>query len=60
MHSLGKLVQFIAAIAVYLLSCWRLSGVRFCCYCRSFIVLVILYRINLMLSAAAGIYYKLS
>ncbi|GAN09030.1 hypothetical protein MAM1_0238d08552 [Mucor ambiguus] len=41
-----------AAVAVYLLS-WRLLGVRFCC-CRSFTVLVMLYRVNLVLSAAAA------
>ncbi|GAN07913.1 hypothetical protein MAM1_0182d07418 [Mucor ambiguus] len=59
MHSLGKLVQFTAAVAVYLIS-WRLLGVRFCCCCRSFAVLVMLYRINLVLSAAASIYCWLS
>ncbi|GAN04303.1 hypothetical protein MAM1_0060d03763 [Mucor ambiguus] len=59
MHSLGKLMQFTAAVAVYLLS-WRLLGVRFfCCCCRSFAVLVMLYRINLVLSAAASIYWWL-
>ncbi|GAN05009.1 hypothetical protein MAM1_0079c04477 [Mucor ambiguus] len=56
MHSLGKLVQFTAAVAVYLLS-WRLLGALFCCCCRSFAVLVMLYRINLVLSAAASIYW---
>jgi hypothetical protein len=56
MHSLGKLIQFTAAIAVYLLS-WRLLGVRFCCCCRSFAVLVMPYRINLVQSAAAGSIY---
>ncbi|GAN01082.1 hypothetical protein MAM1_0004c00513 [Mucor ambiguus] len=40
MHSLGKLVQFTAAVAVYLLS-WRLLGVRFCCWCRSFVLLAL-------------------
>ncbi|GAN04255.1 hypothetical protein MAM1_0059d03715 [Mucor ambiguus] len=58
MHSLlGKLEQFTVAVAVYLLS-WRLLGVGFCCYCRSFAVLVMLYRVILVLSAAAAsIYY---
>ncbi|GAN11875.1 hypothetical protein MAM1_1180d11496, partial [Mucor ambiguus] len=58
MHSLGKLVQFTATVAVHLLS-WRLLvGVRFCCCCcRSFAVLVMLYRINLVLSAAAATIY---
>ncbi|GAN02365.1 hypothetical protein MAM1_0021c01808 [Mucor ambiguus] len=46
MYSLGKLVQFTVAVAVYLLS-WRLLGIRFCCCCRSFAVLA--------LSAAAGV-----
>ncbi|GAN07819.1 hypothetical protein MAM1_0177c07323 [Mucor ambiguus] len=60
MHSLGKLVlQFTAAVVVYLLS-WRLLGVHFCCCCcRSFAVLVILYRVNLVLSAAAASIYWL-
>ncbi|GAN08105.1 hypothetical protein MAM1_0189c07612 [Mucor ambiguus] len=58
MHSLlGKLVQLTAAVSVYLLS-WRSLGVRFfCCCCHSFSVLVMLYRINLVLSAAASIYW---
>ncbi|GAN11894.1 hypothetical protein MAM1_1218d11518 [Mucor ambiguus] len=57
MHSLGKLVQFTATVAVYLLLSWRLLGVRFCCCCSSFAVLVMLYRINLVLSAAAASIY---
>jgi hypothetical protein len=57
MHSLGKLVQFTAAVAVYLLSCWCLLGVRFCCCCRSFAVLVMIYRISLVLSSAAASIY---
>ncbi|GAN05136.1 hypothetical protein MAM1_0083d04605, partial [Mucor ambiguus] len=58
MHSLGKLVlQFTAAaVAVYLLS-WRLLDVCFCSCCRLFVVLAILYRVNLVLSAAASIYW---
>ncbi|GAN03447.1 hypothetical protein MAM1_0041c02900 [Mucor ambiguus] len=57
MHSLGKLVHFTAAVAVYLLS-WRLLGVRFCCCCcPSFAVLVVIYRIDLVLSAAAASIY---
>ncbi|GAN05020.1 hypothetical protein MAM1_0080c04488 [Mucor ambiguus] len=60
-HSLGKLVQFTAAVAVYLLLSWHCLGVRFCCCCRSFaVLLVMLYRINLVLSAAASIYCWLS
>ncbi|GAN03089.1 hypothetical protein MAM1_0034c02540 [Mucor ambiguus] len=54
MHSLGKLVQFTTtAVAVYLLS-WRLLGVRFFYCCRSFVVLVMLYYVNLVLSAVAA------
>ncbi|GAN07057.1 hypothetical protein MAM1_0146c06547 [Mucor ambiguus] len=61
MHCLGKLVlQFTAAVAVYLLP-WRLLGARFCCSCRLFVVLVMLYRVDLvLLSAAASIYCWLS
>ncbi|GAN02598.1 hypothetical protein MAM1_0025d02042 [Mucor ambiguus] len=60
MHSLGKLVQFTAAVFVYLMS-WRLLGVRVCCCCRSLAMLVMLYRIYLVLSAAvASIYCWLS
>ncbi|GAN07081.1 hypothetical protein MAM1_0147d06571 [Mucor ambiguus] len=58
MQSLGKLVKFTAAVAIYLLLSWRLLGVRFCCCCRSFTVLLMFYRISLVLSAAAAsIYY---
>ncbi|GAN02625.1 hypothetical protein MAM1_0025c02070 [Mucor ambiguus] len=36
-------------------------GVRFCCYCRSFAVLAMLYRVSLVLFAATkSIYYWLS
>ncbi|GAN03736.1 hypothetical protein MAM1_0047d03191 [Mucor ambiguus] len=56
MHSLGKLVQFTAAVAVYLLF-WRLLGVRFYCCCRSFAVFMMLYCVNLVLSAAAASIY---
>jgi hypothetical protein len=45
MDSLGKLVQFTTAVAVYLLS-WRLLGVRFCGCCCLFAMLVMLYRVN--------------
>ncbi|GAN02617.1 hypothetical protein MAM1_0025c02061 [Mucor ambiguus] len=52
------LVLFAADVDVYLLS-WRLLGVRFCCCCRLFAVLVMLCRINLVLFAAAVIIYLL-
>ncbi|GAN11903.1 hypothetical protein MAM1_1236d11527, partial [Mucor ambiguus] len=55
MHFLGKLAQFTAAVAVYLLS-WHLLGVCFCFCCRSFAVfLVMLYDISLVLSAATAL-----
>ncbi|GAN03785.1 hypothetical protein MAM1_0048c03240 [Mucor ambiguus] len=56
MHSFGKLVKVTAAAAVYLFS-WCLLGVRFCCCCRLFAVLVMFYPISLVLSAAATSIY---
>ncbi|GAN04782.1 hypothetical protein MAM1_0073d04247 [Mucor ambiguus] len=58
-YSFGKSVLFTPAVAVYL-PLWCLLEDRFCCCCRSFVVLVMIYRISLVLSAADSIYCWLS
>ncbi|GAN04545.1 hypothetical protein MAM1_0067d04006 [Mucor ambiguus] len=45
------------SFAIAVLVIHSLVGARFCCYCRSPAILVMLYRVNLVLSAAASIYW---
>ncbi|GAN09824.1 hypothetical protein MAM1_0295d09357 [Mucor ambiguus] len=55
-RSLAVLVLSTAAAAVFIIAVLVIHslGIRFCCCCRSFAVLMMLYRINLVLSSAAA------